>query len=151
MAAPLALTALLLALVPVLVVAMLFYSESGFKTLAGLAVRMSGEALQIDAPTGRLADRLSIGRLRLSLPSMRVDVEQLSLDWRPSALLQRRLDIGRLSAHAVTLSSAPSDEPAALPASLELPLSISVGRSRWSACRCWNGPRMRRRRQPKPC
>ena len=123
----LALTALLLALVPVLVVAMLFYSESGFKTLAGLAVRMSGEALQIDAPTGRLADRLSIGRLRLSLPSTRVDVEQLSLDWRPSALLQRRLDIGRLSAHAVTLSSAPSDEPAALPASLELPLSISVG------------------------
>ena len=59
----LALTALLLALVPVLVVAMLFYSESGFKTLAGLAVRMSGEALQIDAPTGRLADRLHRARV----------------------------------------------------------------------------------------
>ena len=117
---------LALVLVPVLLAAVLFYADSGFRTLAGLAGRLSGGIVQIDAPAGRLADQLSIGRLRLALPNLRVEVEQLSLDWRPLELIDRKLGIARLSVGSVVLSSAPSDAPASLPATLELPLSIKA-------------------------
>ena len=108
--------------------AWLIASESGLRRLAGLAERFTGGKLTIEAPHGRLVDDWSVDRLRWQDEAQTITVDRLAVRWSPLQLRDRHLQIERLAAASLRVDRAPStsNEPAALPESLKLPLSVNI-------------------------
>ncbi|MEO8410433.1 MAG: hypothetical protein ABI478_07665, partial [Propionivibrio sp.] len=104
-------------------------SESGLRALSAGLGRITAGQLQIAEPSGRLLDAWSVGSLRWNGGGQEVVIEQLAVAWSPGELRDRHLLIERLAAASVrvtTSPAAPAGEPAALPASLELPLAVTI-------------------------
>lgn len=96
--------------------------------LAANILEMSTEGrVQTAGVSGSLLGPLKIDRLSVQTDTGRIEATGLDLDWRPLALLHRRLEVTRLQVATLTLrQTRPSAEPMALPASLRLPLAISA-------------------------
>jgi len=80
---------------------------------------------------GSLWSALRIGQLQIVTPSDTLTLTDAQLRWTPSALWRRQLAIERLSAQRVDLQQthpAPAAGPLQLPASLRLPLDVSIDR-----------------------
>lgn len=75
---------------------------------------------------GSLRGPLGAERLTFSLGDRRVVVTGLTINWRPAALWQRRLQIAALTAASVEVTAPRSDEPPVPPESLELPLAVAI-------------------------
>lgn len=101
-------------------------SESGLQTVARLAGTITGDKLQIEAPSGRLLGPLNIASLRWETPELQVQAEQIRLDWLPAELFHGRLQIAELSADKLHIVSAPDQPSSPPPTDLLLPLALVV-------------------------
>jgi translocation and assembly module TamB len=101
-------------------------TERGLQTAASLAQSLSGGALEIRGVHGRLQDDVRIDHLRYVDQKMQVDASDVHLRWHPRLLVQKKLSIDALEIVALTVATKASDEPAKMPASLQLPITIEV-------------------------
>jgi translocation and assembly module TamB len=106
----------------------LSFATSGLGTLARLAESASGGRLVLAGPEGRLVGPFGFRSASWQEPGFSVGVERLRLDWSPLGLLRGRVEVAEASAERVSIDIASSDEEAAPPASLRLPLAVAVGR-----------------------
>ncbi len=119
----------LLALLAMLIAVALWTATtaSGFRWLAESATGMSRGRLVLEGVDGHLGAPIAIRKLVLTTDTQRVTLNRVRLEWRPRALLQRRLDIDLLAAQSVRveiLKKAPTPPP--LPATLRLPVDVRV-------------------------
>ncbi len=127
---------LLVVLVPFAALVWLVTTEAGLRTAVGGIERISAGQLRVDAPAGRLAGPLHVGRIRVDLSGLKLDMADLSLEWTLAALLDRRLDVARLTIGSIDVASEPGAEGTgtpALPDALLLPgrffmQDVAVGR-----------------------
>lgn len=103
-------------------------TQSGLERVVELAARLSGGVVGIERPEGYLLGQFKLGALHVRTPTLQLDVVDLRLDWRPGAFASRGIDVALLAAADVQVATAPTDEPTVMPASLELPAAIHVGR-----------------------
>ncbi|MDT3670626.1 MAG: translocation/assembly module TamB domain-containing protein [Aromatoleum sp.] len=103
-------------------------TESGLRFAARTAERLTGGQVVFEAASGRLAGPLRIGMLRVDTADLRLRLQDLSLDWNPAALLDRHLDIARLSVGDVVVATRPTEAapPSGPPQTLTLPVSLSL-------------------------
>ncbi|MGB0129065.1 MAG: hypothetical protein WBP72_15600, partial [Rhodocyclaceae bacterium] len=122
----------LLAVAPVLaVVALLTWlvaSHSGTVALVRVAGGLSAGQLNIEVAEGRLLGPLTLRQLRYQSPTLRIALRDLSLDWKPAALLERRVDVVAITAASIDIATAPSGEPMQAPGSLALPVALTIDR-----------------------
>ena len=120
---------LLVIVIPLVALAWLLGTERGLH-IAVLAVeRFSDGQVQVEAPSGRIAGPLHVGRVRVDLPTLKLDVAGLTLEWSPAALLKRNLQVARLAAASIDISTAPGSEDAAapsLPDTIVLPGMVDI-------------------------
>ncbi|MDR2838138.1 MAG: hypothetical protein LBV49_06155, partial [Azonexus sp.] len=101
-------------------------SESGLQTALRLVSAFSGERLESVGASGRLAGPLAIEKLRWADGDLRIEIEQLRLDWSPAALWENRLQIDRVACAKLAIISQPSATPPTPPPSLLLPLAVAI-------------------------
>ena len=102
-------------------------STSGLRAAVELAGWASGGSLHAEGAEGYLLGEFKLGVLRVSTPALRVDIHELLIRWSPAGLSRGSLEIAALSAAEVAVATAPGDEAATLPASLELPGALRIG------------------------
>lgn len=97
------------------------------------ALRLAGDRLPLSAQgaRGAILGGGEIAHLSWEQDGLRVDVEHAVLDWRPRALLQRRLHVARLAAGRISIdahSTPKANKPpsSGLPDSLALPLGLRI-------------------------
>lgn len=106
-------------------------TETGLNTLLGLANRFAPGQLSYQNLSGPLSGPLHIEQLRYQDGPLQVKLASAELDWHPSALLGRRLNISRLHFKGLEIHLPPSEatppaaEPFALP-EMQLPLGITI-------------------------
>jgi translocation and assembly module TamB len=108
-------------------VAFLVGTQTGTRFLfARLGAFMPG-TFAVRQADGRIDSPLTLSGVTYKRPGMEVTIDRLYLEWRLHALLERRLDIGRLYADGVHVVStpSPSQEPTRLP-DLDLHFNIIV-------------------------
>ncbi|MBC7499596.1 MAG: translocation/assembly module TamB domain-containing protein [Herminiimonas sp.] len=105
-------------------------TESGARALLSTAVRLSGNALQVQGITGRLAGPLQIDRLIAETKTQRVTIDGVRFDWRPAELLHRTLHVTSLRAAQLNLTSKLQQEPTPtlMPERIDLPLLLKIDR-----------------------
>jgi translocation and assembly module TamB len=102
-------------------------TDTGFRWLGDVAVSLSGGRLAVKGVQGHVGVPIRIRTLVYTSDTTRITLEQVRLEWQPSALLQRRLDIDLLAAQTVRIESLKKDPtPPTLPASLRLPVDVRV-------------------------
>ncbi len=103
-------------------------TESGLRFAARTAERLTGGQVVLEAASGRLAGPLRIGTLRVDTADLRLRLQDLSLDWNPAALLDRHLDIAKVSVGDVVVATRPTEAapPSGPPQTLTLPVSLSL-------------------------
>lgn len=107
--------------------ALLATTATGFRWLTDATSALSGERVKFEGVNGHLGAPIAIGRFALVTPMRRIEVEDLRLRWQPRALWARRLEIELLAARVVRVNVLREDtKPPELPASLRLPLDLSV-------------------------
>ncbi|HLW03949.1 MAG TPA: hypothetical protein VKY38_00040, partial [Azoarcus sp.] len=99
-------------------------SESGTRA----ALSLVDDLVTVKGLSGRLAGPLDVEEVRVVTPNLRLNIQHLHIDWRPSALFGRKLDGVVGTAEMITVASRPSEEetpsePLALP---EIPLPVTV-------------------------
>ena len=94
-----------------------------------LAAAFDGR-LEVGAVEGSLARGITIRRIAYRQDDLRVDIDRAEAAWEWSALLDFHARFRRLALGEVSVKSAPSKERAQLPASLALPLKLSVDQGR---------------------
>ena len=99
---------------------------SGLAFALRLASSLSDDRLQAEQADGRLSGPLSIGELRWQDGETRITAGEISLDWTPAALLQRRLQIEALSIGSLHIDSPDSEAATSEPADLQLPLAVQI-------------------------
>jgi translocation and assembly module TamB len=101
-------------------------SESGLRTVAGLAGSFSGGRLQIEVAGGHLLGAFSLGQVRWTDPEQEIGISGLQVDWSPAELLHGRLQIATLSIEQLRITQQPSSTPTPLPSDLRLPLAMAA-------------------------
>ena len=125
---------LILLLCPLVVAGVLLAlagTAGGTRLLAGQVQRLSGGMVDWDSVEGPLLGPLQLRGLRLRQQELAVDVQTLTLDWQPRALLGGRLQIDMLVAAGLRVTIPESTEPPPpaepfRPADLQPPLDIWV-------------------------
>lgn len=85
-------------------------------------------ALRADGVSGSLTEPIRIDRLSCTGDALAFQADQIVLDWSPWELRHRRLRVSRIAIDRLVISVPPgSDAPPALPASLALPVGVSLG------------------------
>jgi translocation and assembly module TamB len=120
-------------LVLVGLLAWLLGTEPALQWCVQQAQRLSNGRLTLHAVHGSLYGPLHIGALSFQAGEKRYEVKQAQLDWAPGALLKLHIDITRLSLQELSITdikpageNQPAAEPATLPATLHLPLTLSA-------------------------
>jgi len=125
----LALGALTLAAIALLAtLAWLGGTANGARTALSALASASGGSVRIGTVTGRLAGPLQLQQLTVQTAGMQAELQDIQLDWEPQALLQGRLHVTALRIGAIRIRQRIGQPatPAVLPASLALPLQLSV-------------------------
>ena len=130
-------TLLGLVLVLITTVIVLLGTETGLSWALRQTERVAPELLEIGALEGHLLDRLQVQKMQLNLPTTRLRVDAIVLDWQPSALLQREFHLSLLKIDGMTietlgLAQEPPEKaqqqppyPIALP-EVKLPLTVII-------------------------
>ncbi|MGB5458179.1 MAG: hypothetical protein WBO18_19705, partial [Gammaproteobacteria bacterium] len=144
-------TLLGLVLVLITTVIVLLGTETGLSWALRQTARVAPELLEIGAVEGHLLDRLQVQKMQLNLPTMRLRVDDLVLDWQPSALFQREfhlslLKIDGVTIEAVDLAQEPPETaqekppyPIALP-DVKLPLTVIIDAVQINGVQIVNNP-----------
>ena len=102
-------------------------TAGGFRWLTETATALSGERIKFEGVDGHLGAPLGIRKLTLASDTQRIEIEGLRLEWQPRALWQRRIEVDLLAARTLRVTILKKDPtPPVLPASLRLPLDLSV-------------------------
>lgn len=120
-------TLLLLALA--LVAGGLYWLNSldGLKWLSRQAVAASGGRLRLDDAQGAVFSRFTVARAVYRDATGEFTAREVALAWRPLSLLTRELRVVELSVDSLHIvMSDTDDKPPQLPASLRLPLDVSI-------------------------
>jgi translocation and assembly module TamB len=105
-------------------------TESGFAALGSLAHRLTAGRLTLVPAGGTLAGPLQLKEAVWQTPDQTVRIKDIHIDWNPVALIDRRLEIGHLTAAAVRIEPGPEKKPPTRPDSLRLPAAVHVGEFR---------------------
>lgn len=112
---------------PALLLSWLLLTQSGLQTAAAVLSRTLGGQLQLEQLSGRLADRLQIGKLQWTSDSTTVAASAITLDWSPLALGRGVLDVAALQIGALDITTRDSGETLQLPETLALPVRLNIG------------------------
>lgn len=110
-------------------------SEAGLRWLAARGpVTVAGARIEVQQPRGSLwSGRIDLKRLQIDTAHDRVVLRDLSLRFVPGALLRRDLHVRSVriaGLDVIETAPTPPSPPPQLPASLRLPLAVSVDRLR---------------------
>lgn len=106
-------------------------TETGVNTLMGLASRFAPGQLSYAKISGRLWGPLHVEGLRYEDGPLKVKLASADLDWKPSDLFDRHLNVSRLKFEGLEVQLPPgkdtpaAPEPFALP-DLQLPLNVTI-------------------------
>lgn len=120
---------LLFILLPFVALAWLLATEAGLRTAIGAVERFSDGQVRVENAAGRFAGPMHVGRIRVDMPTLKLDVADLTLEWAPVALLDRSLQVARLAIGSIDLSREPGAEGApapALPHAIVLPGMVAI-------------------------
>jgi translocation and assembly module TamB len=112
-------------------VAWLMYSEGGFAWVLARLQRTAGEALDLSGARGSLAGGMEIARIRYSHEGTIVEARNVSVRLSPPSLAALAPRVIALRCAELVVTPAPSAKPAALPATLMLPMSLQVDEARF--------------------
>jgi translocation and assembly module TamB len=121
------LTIIIAAITACMIVAMVTWlgSSYGLDWATHKIIQMSEGAVTADGIEGSLLNEVRIRHLKARTSDFSIEAETVVVRWQPVALLRRELHLSRATAAVIryqSLSTAPSE----LPASLALPLDISI-------------------------
>ena len=108
----------------------LAFSPSAAQWLVYQLVAAFDGRLAVGAVEGSLAQGISIRNVAYREEGTRVEIDHAEAAWQWSALLDFHAQFRRLALGRVTVTTAPSKERTQLPASLALPLRVSVDKGR---------------------
>ena len=108
----------------------LAFSTSAAHWLVYQLVAAFDGRLAVGAVEGSLAQGITVRNIAYRHESLRIEIDQAQAAWEWSALLDFHARFRRLAAGKVTVTTAPSKERAQLPASLAIPLRVSVDKGR---------------------
>ncbi|GAB3264623.1 translocation/assembly module TamB domain-containing protein [Chitinimonas naiadis] len=124
---PLWLELILFALVAGLAaLALLTASERGTRLLFQLAERLSGGSVSVAHVEGTIWHELRLLDVRVDTTGSKVRLDRAELRWQPGALFEGRIEVQRLALGKLQISTQPNEEPVTVPASLALPLAVTV-------------------------
>jgi translocation and assembly module TamB len=95
----------------------------------GASLALSAAGLEATGLEGRLAGPLRAQRIVFNRPQIRVVAENVAFDWAPLGLFGKKFHVTDLVADSISIATAPSNEPAKLPLTLEPPLTIVVDKA----------------------
>ena len=75
-------------------------SETGLQLIAHWLTQSSAGRLQLNQPSGRLSGPLDIEQIVWDSPELKLSINKLHLDWRPSALVHGKVLISELVAES---------------------------------------------------
>jgi translocation and assembly module TamB len=102
-------------------------SEPALRWASHQAQALSNGQLELEGVQGSLFGPLQVDALRLSTETQRVTLKDIRLNWSPSSLLLNRVQVDAISAKELRFEALkPSNEAPQLPASLKLPVSLSL-------------------------
>lgn len=101
-------------------------SETGLQLIAHWLTQSSAGRLQLNQPSGRLSGPLDIEQIVWDSPELKLSINKLHLDWRPSALVHGKVLISELVAESVRLDASNSSDPSPPPSSLHLPVAVDI-------------------------
>ncbi|WP_127476045.1 translocation/assembly module TamB domain-containing protein [Sulfurivermis fontis] len=104
----------------------LLASEAGLAWAWGRAVAALEGRLAAERVRGRLLGPVQVAGLRLERNGVRLEVDELALDWQPVWLLTGRLALRDVTARGVRVEVMPVDGAPSAPQSVVLPLALSV-------------------------
>jgi translocation and assembly module TamB len=108
--------------------AWLLATPEGFRWLATHLAAASGGRVDVEGIDGHLGVPLSVRWLGIVTDTQRIEIENLRLEWQPRALMQRRLEVDSLAAQVLRVTVTERDTPPLeLPATLRLPVDVTVG------------------------
>ncbi|WP_409482672.1 translocation/assembly module TamB domain-containing protein [Noviherbaspirillum sp. ST 5-3] len=109
-------------------VAWMLATESGARTAFSLADSLASGLPQASGIRGRLIGPLRIDRMIVDSPGNRVSLSDITFDWRPAALLKRKLQIDTLhiAQLAITGKIDAKQEPPKLPQRIALPFALQA-------------------------
>ncbi|MDR2452579.1 MAG: translocation/assembly module TamB domain-containing protein [Candidatus Accumulibacter sp.] len=113
-------------------------SERGLETVGRLLVSASGGRLALSGLRGRLFGPMFADELSWRSQEILVAARGVEIDWTPSALPRRRLEIGVLKVGGLSVETLDSNESSSSPDDLTLPLAVSIRRLAVDSLR-WNG------------
>src|SRR5688572_9581481 len=111
--------------------AWLWYSEGGFAWVMAQLQRSAGEALDLAGARGSLAGGIEIARIRYSHEGTIVEARSVSVRLSTPSLAALAPRVTALRVAELIVTPAPSAAPAALPATLVLPMSLQVDEARF--------------------
>ncbi|MDQ3186302.1 MAG: translocation/assembly module TamB domain-containing protein [Pseudomonadota bacterium] len=101
-------------------------SNSGLRSLGSAVSHLSGGNLTFEGLDGALSSSISAQTMRFASDDLLIVARDVQLTWQPAALRSGRLEVMVLAAQEVDVVSPPSSRQESLPASLELPVSLSL-------------------------
>lgn len=114
-------------LVTVLLLAGFAGSEVALKLVARQAENMSAGKVSVRGVHGSLYGPLSIEEASFQTEEKRYEIKQADLDWSPSALLRKHIQIGEISLRELlVIELKPSKEPPQFPETMRVPASLSI-------------------------
>ncbi len=111
--------------------AWLLYSEGGFAWVLARLQRSAGGALDLAGARGSLAGGIEIARIRYSHEGTTVEARNVTVRLSPPSLAALAPRVTALRVAELIVTPAASAEPAALPATLVLPMSLQVDEARF--------------------
>ena len=112
-------------------VAWLLYSEGGFAWMLARLQRSAGEALDLSGARGSLAGGMEIARIRYSHEGTTVEARNVTVQLTVPSLAALAPRVTALRVAELIVTPAPGAKPAALPATLVLPMSLEVDEARF--------------------
>ena len=103
-------------------------SEAGVATAARILIARSEGRLAIDGAGGSLLSLVRIRHLAWRGPGGTLTAENVAVDWSPLALWSGGIVVKAAGARRIALALEPSDTATALPETLALPTTITIGK-----------------------
>ncbi|MET0204724.1 MAG: hypothetical protein ABW276_10465, partial [Casimicrobiaceae bacterium] len=116
-------------------------SEAGLPFVIARIIEQTGGRLSVDGPSGSLAGTMRFRGLAWRGPEATVTATDVVVEWSPMALFSSRLEIDGLGARAVSISLRPSTGATAPPASLTLPIGVTIRNAAVTELTWQAGPR----------
>lgn len=122
----------IVAMLPVMLGLWLLATESGARAAFSMIDSLSAGMVRAAGIHGRMSGPLRVEQLTLALPDNRIALQDLRLDWKPSALLRQRLHLSSLHVGRLDITGRidKKPEPAMLPERIALPLALQIDEAR---------------------